>query len=65
MSAHQHSYERDSPFFNNKSASYETDGPQEHMIKNNKAPVYIIEGAAGNDYFMPTTPYAKQPYTVF
>ena len=27
MSAHQHSYERDSPFFNNKSASYETDGP--------------------------------------
>lgn len=59
IGAHQHSYERDAPTINNQTATFETDNiTTQHFIKNSNAPVYIVEGVAGNDYFM-----APQPCT--
>ncbi|CAD8050035.1 unnamed protein product [Paramecium sonneborni] len=68
MSAHQHNYERDAPFINNKSQENTgliTDGPEQHLIQNSAAPVYIIEGSAGQEYYTPLVPYPSQPYTIF
>ncbi|CAD8136962.1 unnamed protein product [Paramecium pentaurelia] len=68
MSAHQHNYERDAPFINNQSqvnTGLITDGPQQHLVKNSAAPIYIVEGSAGQEYYTPLVPYENQPYTVF
>ncbi|CAK72338.1 unnamed protein product (macronuclear) [Paramecium tetraurelia] len=68
MSAHQHNYERDAPFIYNKSqinTGLITDGPEQHLIMNSAAPVYVIEGSAGQEYFTPLVPYPAQPYTVY
>ncbi|CAD8046038.1 unnamed protein product [Paramecium primaurelia] len=68
MSAHQHNYERDAPFIYNQSQNNTgliTDGPEQHLIMNSAAPVYIIEGSAGQEYFTPLVPYPAQPYTVY
>ncbi|CAD8051868.1 unnamed protein product [Paramecium sonneborni] len=68
MSAHQHNYERDAPFINNQSqvnTGLITDGPQQHLIKNSAAPIYIVEGSAGQEYYTPLVPYESQPYTIY
>ncbi|CAD8051211.1 unnamed protein product [Paramecium sonneborni] len=68
MSAHQHNYERDAPFINNQSqinTGLITDGPEQHLIMNSAAPVYIIEGSAGQEYYTPLVPYPQQPYTIY
>ena len=56
LQAHVHNYQRLSPILHNESISGPHDEP--HMIRNAKAPVYILEGAAGNeegqDWLSPT-----------
>ncbi|XP_001347202.1 Acid phosphatase (macronuclear) [Paramecium tetraurelia strain d4-2] len=68
MSAHQHNYERDAPFINNQSqvnTGLITDGPEQHLVKNSAAPIYVVEGSAGQEYYTPLVPYESQPYTVY
>ena len=54
IAAHQHSYERDAPTYKNKTSNFikvEND-PLQHYITDASSPIYIVEGAAGNDYYM-------------
>jgi hypothetical protein len=43
---------RDIPFYNNQSAYYVSDEGG-HVIINASAPINIVDGAPGNNYFMP------------
>jgi hypothetical protein len=45
-------YLRDKPTINNLTANFYSD-EGEHVIKDANAPLYIVEGAAGNNYYMP------------
>jgi hypothetical protein len=56
IGAHQHNYERDAPTYNNKTTSYKhREGDiNQNYIEDSSTPVYIVEGVAGNDYYMPS-----------
>jgi len=66
LQGHVHNWERTGPTYKNKSLAYDTWSVEKtnntHMI-NPKGPVYTIEGAAGNSYFMagnaPLADYSK------
>jgi hypothetical protein len=64
IAAHQHDYERDKPFYNNITANFTAD-EGEHTITNSSAPINIVEGSAGNNYYMPPNIYTAQPFTQY
>ncbi|CAD8202530.1 unnamed protein product [Paramecium octaurelia] len=63
LAGHQHTYERDEPLAYNKVAQF--DKYENNTYTNPKAPIYIVEGAAGNDEIMPEDIYPPKFYTKF
>ncbi|KAM3147385.1 hypothetical protein pb186bvf_000636 [Paramecium bursaria] len=64
FSGHQHNYERIKPYYKNKLANFKQENNYS-IIRQNDSPMFVIEGTAGNDYFMPDEIYDEQPYTIF
>ncbi|CAD8099976.1 unnamed protein product [Paramecium primaurelia] len=60
VSGHQHNYQRNYPYYQNNSASFEMDG---NIYYNYESPITIIEGAGGADYGPEIMIYRDQPYT--
>ncbi|CAK95164.1 unnamed protein product (macronuclear) [Paramecium tetraurelia] len=60
VSGHQHNYQRNQPYYQNHSVSYQIDG---NIYYNYESPITIIEGAGGADYGPEIMIYNDQPYT--
>jgi len=54
LQGHAHIWERTTPLYQNKTQNYETysEGQKKNFIINPKAPVYTLESATGNSYYM-------------
>ncbi|CAD8101777.1 unnamed protein product [Paramecium sonneborni] len=61
ISGHQHNYQRNMPYYQNHSVSFQIDG---NKYYNYESPISIIEGAGGADYGPEIMIYNDQPYTV-
>lgn len=66
LSGHVHSYERMGAVYQNHSMSYESyyDSQGVQTIKNPTATVHIVDGSAGNDYFMQDEPIVPNNYSI-
>lgn len=63
ISSHVHNYERFAPIYHNSSVLSETDGLHYHL--NPSAPVYIVNGAAGNMEFNDAISPTPEPWRQF
>ncbi|CAD8184830.1 unnamed protein product [Paramecium octaurelia] len=61
VSGHQHNYQRNQPYYQNHSVSYQMDG---NIYYNYESPITIIEGAGGADYGAEIMLLENKPYTV-
>ena len=66
LAGHVHSYERMKPIYKNQSQHYDesTDAAGVQILSHVSSPIYIVEGGAGNDYYMPSEPIPTLNYSI-
>ena len=65
IAAHMHNYERMKALAYNQSWPYEKtiDSDGVEVINNPSAPIHVIDGSSGDDYFMITEPYPRGEFS--